>query len=132
MSIGQIFVTLADGARHPLESCWSVETKKSDFYIEPLGAGRRDVMHLSLRGPWPQKPKHRFHIKIDESVAERKRRAGQLVAHGFPPGGQPLNGIQLSEGAFLVCRLRWMPSLQKPKYLGAASVRVRVPDLGAR
>lgn len=115
MTTTQILVSLADGASHPLGSCWSIKTKKSDFYIEPLGTGKRDGMHLSLHGPWPGKPEHRFHIKIDETEAERKRRAGQLVAHGFPSGGQPLNGIQLSEDAFLVCRMRWMPSLQQPE-----------------
>ena len=129
MSITQILVSLADGDRHPLGSCWSIKTKKNDFYIEPLGSGKRDVLHLSLHGPWPGKPAHRFHIKLDETTAARKRTTGQLIEHGIPTAGQPLNGVQVSANAFLVCRLRWMPILQRTEYRAAATVGVGLPEL---
>lgn len=129
MSVTQILVCLTDGNRHVLGSCWSIKTKKNDFYIEPVGVGKRDVLHLSLHGPWLGKPAHRFHIKLDEATAARRRSAGQLIEHGIPSAGQPLIGVQLSDNAFLVCRLRWMPALQRPEYLAAASVGVALPEL---
>ncbi len=94
MSITQILVSLADGDRHPLGSCWSIKTKKNDFYIEPLGSGKRDVLHLSLHGPWPGKPAHRFHIKLDETTAARKRTTGQLIEHGIPTAGNLSTGFR--------------------------------------
>jgi hypothetical protein len=129
VSLTQIVVALSDGNGHPVGSCWSIKTKKDDFYIEPLGSGKRDVLHLSVHGPRPGKPAHRFHIKVDEPTAARKRTAGQLIEHGIPRSGQPLRGVQVGDDAFLVCRLRWMPALQRPEYLAAASVGVALPEL---
>lgn len=129
MSLTQIFVSLTDGNGHAVGSCWCIKTKKNDFYIEPLGRGKRDVLHLSLHGPWAGKPAHRFHIKLDETIAARKRTAGQLIEHGIPRSGQPLRGIQLSDDAFLVCRPRWMPTLQRPEYLTAALAESALPEL---
>lgn len=129
MDVKQILVTLADGNGHALGSCWSIKTKKNDFYIEPLGPGKRNVLHLSLHGPWPGKPNHRFHLKLDEPTATRTKTKGQLIEHGIPNAGQPLNGVEIVSGAFLVCRLRWMPALQRPEYLAAASIGVALPEL---
>lgn len=129
MSLTQILVSLTDGNGHAVGSCWSIKTKKNDFYVEPLGQGKRDVLHLSLHGPWSGKPAHRFHVKLDETMAGRKRAAGQLIEHGMPRSGQPLRGVRLDDDAFLVCRLRWMPALQRPEYLAAASAGVALPEL---
>lgn len=129
MSVKQIIVSFADGDGHALGSCWSFKTKKNDFYIEPLGQGKRNVLHLSLHGPWPGKPDHRFHLKLDDTTAARKRGAGQLIEHGIPATGQPLTGVAVDDNAFLVCRLRWMANLQQAEHLAAASVGVDLPEL---
>jgi hypothetical protein len=115
MSPTQILVSLTHGSGHAVGSCWSIKAKRNDFYIEPLGEGKRDVLHLSVHGPWPGRPAHRFHVKVDEPTAARARTAGQLIAHGIPGSGQPLRGVQLRDDAFLVCRLRWMPALQRSR-----------------
>lgn len=125
----QILVSLTDGSDHPIGSCWSFKTKKNDFYLEPVGQGRGKVLHLSLHGPWPGKPNHRFHIKVDENEAAKKRSGGQLVEHGFPAGGLPLAGVKVANDAYLVCRLRWMPALQQPQHLAAASAGSGLPSL---
>lgn len=129
MDVKQILVTFADGNGHALGSCWSIKTKKNDFYIEPLGPGKRNVLHLSLHGPWPGMPNHRFHLKLDEAAATRNKAGGQLIEHGIPNAGQTLNGVEVAPGAFLVCRLRWMPALQRPEYLAAASIGVALREL---
>ena len=132
MGVTQIFASLTNGSGHPVGTCWSVKGKKDDFYIEPWGLGMREVLHLSMHGPRLGKPTHRFHIKVDEPAAARKRNAGQLIEHGITRSGQLLHGVQVDDDAFLVCRLRWMPVLQRPEYQAAASMGVALPDLTSK
>jgi len=129
VSIGQFYLCLADGNHRPVGTCWSIRAKKNDFYIEPVGSGKGQLLHLSLHGPRQGKPGTRFHLKVNDDATEKQRNAGQLVEHGIPASGQILNGVQVADRAFLVCRLRWMPSLQNPDFSSHASVGSVLPDL---
>jgi hypothetical protein len=105
----------------PLGTIWLLETANTDFYLKPVGG--RSLVHLSAHGPNAQFSGHRFHVKIDQDVAERRAHCGQFVAHGIPDDGLVISGQQLAPDAFLVARLRWLGELQQPEFRAAAAHR---------
>lgn len=130
MARQEVFVGLADGQEgHLLGAVWKLTGKKTDFYIEPLGAGRQNPVHISAHGPNERFSGHRFHIKVDrEARLEQRRQQGLLVEHGIPASGVPFDGHQIQDGVFLVARLRWMPILQDESFRSVALYPEAVPS----
>lgn len=111
----QIFLALTDGDSPALGNIWRLTSKKTDFYLDPLGEA--GALHLSAHGPNEKFDGHRFHIRIDREMVEQSvSRGDYFVQHGIPRKGVAVGGKKVAPGAFHVARLRWTWHLQRQRF----------------
>lgn len=82
-----------------------------------------------MHGPTEGLADHRFHIRSDRRAVREARALGNFVHHQIGRG-YAFDGVQLSDQAYQVARLRWTWDLQRPRFRHAALSRVPVPQLG--
>lgn len=124
----EILLALTAGETPPLGNIWRITAKKSDFYLDTVGA-TGSTMHISLHGPQKDFADHKFHLKVDRRAARNARESGHFVEHMVPPKGRPFRGREVAENAYQVVRLRWRWHLQRPKFRNAA-VSGNAPEIG--
>lgn len=103
-----------------LGNIWRITAKKTDFYLDPLGAPGA-IVHVSVHGPNDRFDGHRFHIRVDRgAVASARERGSSFVEHDVPRKGFGFDGQQVADRAFRVARIRWTWHLQRPRFRAAA------------
>ena len=121
----EILIAFSAPDGRPLGNIWRITTKKTDFYLDPLG--QAGVIHLSAHGPNTRYPDgHRFHVKADHRATDRQR---DFVLHSLPGRGYAFDGQELSPGVFRLARIRWTWDLQRARFAGAATLPGPVPEV---
>lgn len=115
----EILLALTAGQTPPLGNIWRITGKKSDFYLDTLGAAG-DTMHISLHGPQGNLADHRFHLRVDRRATRDARASGHFIEHMVPSKGEHFRGRKVAENAYQVVRLRWRWHLQRPRFRRAA------------
>jgi hypothetical protein len=122
-------VALTAGNSPTLGNIWRITAKGSDFYLDPIDhVGVAGAAHLSVHGPNDRFTSHRFHIKVDPSMAEAARQRGVFIEHGLSRKGFAFDGKRVAKRAFCVARIRWTWHLQRHRFRDAAASR-HVPEL---
>lgn len=128
MSKREILIVLSADDNQPRGNVWRITAKKTDFYLDFEGK-HGGGFHLSMHGPTERFTDHRFHIKSDSKAVREARALGNFVEHQIGRG-YAFDGVQLSNQAYQVARLRWTWDLQRARFRHAALSRVSVPPLG--
>lgn len=124
----EILIVLSADDNQPRGNIWRITAKKTDFYLDFEGK-HGGGFHLSMHGPTERFADHRFHIRSDRRAVREARALGNFVKHEIGRG-YAFDGVQLSDQAYQVARLRWTWDLQRPRFRDAALSRVPVPPLG--
>ncbi|MET7282359.1 hypothetical protein ABZS29_29290 [Kribbella sp. NPDC005582] len=128
--VRQIMVAFTAGDSYALGNIWRLTTKRTDFYLEPVGVP--GGLHLSAHGPNRRFPdRHRFHVKVAEDAVEKATRRSHFMYHKVGPRGHEFDGQAIAPGAFLVARIRWVWDLQREEFRQAALNRGPLPEIGA-
>lgn len=105
MSKREIFIALSADDNLPRGNIWRITAKKTDFYLDFEGQ-HAGGFHLSMHGPTEGFSHHRFHIRSDRRAVREARALGNFVQHQLGRG-YAFGGVQLSQRAYHVARLRW-------------------------
>lgn len=98
-----------------LGNIWRMTSKRTDFYLDPLGQAGTAV-HLSVHGPNDRFDGHRFHIRTDRQATATANEQTHFVDHQIPRKGFAFDGQQVAARAFRVARIRWTWHLQRVRF----------------